>query len=282
MTFVIKKISDHGTSNPIVARLCVQTSEIIKFFRLEKEKHDEVIDTYFNHIKPRIIKCDEIEKSITEESEKIREDILNNKLSTQSGGRVIALPQVNDLVSKSENFLYNAKSALRDISNILNHYLIWSSHIANTTKYKKTFEDRFGPEFPMAKLLKEDESWIKDIINMRNAVEHPSSKLGALNISNIELLHTNEKGQRFFQGPVWHFDGKAPSDICKDMNVTTDNILRFAEDMLVVSYIQLNPDTAFQFAEIPENERDPECPIRLRAVLDHSKLKPNNAPQPDA
>ena len=62
MTFVIKKVSDHGTSNRIVARLGVQTSEIIKFFHLEKGKNDEVLDTYFNHIKPRLIKCDEITK----------------------------------------------------------------------------------------------------------------------------------------------------------------------------------------------------------------------------
>lgn len=282
MTFVIKKVSDHGTSNPIVARLGVQTSEIVKFFHLEKDKKDQILDAYFNHIKPRVIKCDEIAKSITEESEQIKADILDNKLSSQSNGRIIELPQIKELTSRSESFLYNAKLSLRDIAKIFHPLFGIEFTHSRYDKIRKVLEDKFGPDSALVKLLKEDESWIKDVIDMRNAVEHPSSKLGALNISNVELVHTNEKGQRFFQGPVWFFDGKEPSDICSDMNVITDNILRFAEDMLVVSYIQLNPDSAFQFAEIPEKERDQSCPIRLRAVLDQSKLKPNNAPQTDA
>ncbi len=282
MTFVIKKLSEHGTTNPIVARLSVQASEIINFFHLEKDKRDQILDAYFYHIKPRVIKCDEISKSITEESEQIIADILENKLSSQSNGRVIELPQVKELVSRSENFLYNAKSSLRDIAKIFKPLFGIEFTHSRYDEIRKKMEEKLGPDSALVKQLKEDEPWIKDVIDMRNAVEHPSSKLGQLNISNVELVNTNEKGQRFFQRPVWYFDGKEPSSICSDMNVITDNILRFAEDILVVSYIQLNPNSAVQFAEIPEKERDQSCPIRLRAVLDQSKLKPNNAPQSDA
>jgi hypothetical protein len=46
MTFVIKKISDHETSNPIVARMAVQTQEVVQFLNLEREKRDRVLDIY--------------------------------------------------------------------------------------------------------------------------------------------------------------------------------------------------------------------------------------------
>jgi hypothetical protein len=282
MTFVFKKISDHGTANPIVARLGIQTSEIINFFHIEKDKKDEILDIYMNQVTPRLIRCDEIAKSIAEESEKIKTDIVSNNLSSQSNGRIIELPQVMDLVNRAETFLYNAKSSLRDIAKIFNSLFNEEITHSRYNEIIKVLEKKYGSDSPVVKLLKDDEAWIRNIVDMRNAVEHPSSKMGPLNIQNFDLLHTNEKGQRFFQGPVWFFNENRPSDISSDMSVTTDNILRLAEDLLIVSYIQLHSDSYIQFSEIPDEERDPDCPIRLRAVLDQTKLKSNNAPQPDA
>lgn len=282
MTFVFKKVSDHGTPNPIVARLGIQTSEIINFFHIEKDKKDEILDIYMNQVTPRLIRCDEIAKSIAKESEKIKTDIVNNNLSSQSNGRIIELPQVMDLVNRAETFLYNAKSSLRDIAKIFNSLFNEEITHSRYNEIIKVLEKKYGSDSPVVKLLKDDEAWIRNIVDMRNAVEHPSSKMGPLNIQNFDLLYTNEKGQRFFQGPVWFFNENGPSDISSDMSVTTDNILRFAEDLLIVSYIQLHSDSYIQFSEIPDEERDPDCPIRLRAVLDQTKLKPNNAPQPDA
>lgn len=273
MTFVIKKVSDHGTTNPIVARLSIQTSEIIKFFQIEQEARDHVLNVYLNHLQPRLLNCNDIAISVKNEYDQIMEDIVNDKISQQPGGRVIELPQVNDLINRAETFLYHAKSSLRDIAKIFEPLFDEEITHSRYNDISKMLAKKYGVDAPLVKLLQDDEAWIKDVIDMRNTVEHPASKLGPLQILNVELVATNESGQRFFQGPVWFLNGEEPFSIPTDMNVITDNILRFAEDLLIASYIQLHPDSAIQFAEIPENERNPDSPIRLRAVLDKSKIK---------
>jgi len=64
------------------------------------------------------------------------------------------------------------------------------------------------------------------------------------------------------------------------MRTILDNILAFAEDLLIAAYMQLHPNSIVQFAQIPEQDRDPKCPVRLRAILDQSRLKPNHVIQP--
>jgi len=72
MTFVLKKLSDHGTSNPIVARLAVQTHEVIRFFSLPKEKQDRLLEIYINMVKPRLLQCMELSDNIVRENEEMK------------------------------------------------------------------------------------------------------------------------------------------------------------------------------------------------------------------
>ena len=43
MNFIITKISNHGVSHPFVARLSVQTSELIKWADLSKEDKQALV-----------------------------------------------------------------------------------------------------------------------------------------------------------------------------------------------------------------------------------------------
>ena len=50
MVFQIKKVSDHGAANPIVARLTFQTHELIQFCSIKKDVKDKVVELYYNRI----------------------------------------------------------------------------------------------------------------------------------------------------------------------------------------------------------------------------------------
>ena len=116
MAFVIRKVSDYGTSNPIVARLAVQTHEVIRFFEIDTDRQHRVLGSYVNSVKPRLLRCLELADAVTEEANTINERILRNEVATQACGRVVELPQVTALVERVETYLYNAKSALRDLA----------------------------------------------------------------------------------------------------------------------------------------------------------------------
>jgi hypothetical protein len=274
MTFVIKKVSDHGTSNPIVARMAVQTHEVIQFFNLDKERRDQVLDIYINQVKPRLLSCMEIADAVRQEAEEIEARILRNDLGEQAGGRAIELPQIARLIERVEIYLYNAKSALRDLALTFEPLFGVSFTHSRYNEILAWTVKNFGTEAPLASFLSDDEPWIRRIVNMRNAIEHPGGKQGRLHILNFELIKEDARG-RFFQGPVWFLEGEKPAAIAVDLQTMLCNLLTFAEELLVVAHVQLNPGTIIQFASIPEADRNPQCAIRLRAVLDESKMRPN-------
>ena len=278
MPFVIKKVSDHGTSNPIVARLAMQTNEVIRFFSLSKEKQDRVLEIYIKMLRPRLLHCMEISSNIAQENEVIRGRINGNEIKTQSDGRVVEVPQILRLTEQAETYLYTAKSALRDLSLIFEPLFGVRFNHSEYHKITKWFEKEFGADAPVTKLLTDDGPWLKRVVDMRNAVEHPEGR-GPLHVLNIELV-SQDAQTRLFQEPVWFLKDEPPFGIVADMRTMTDNLLTFAEDLLISAYVQLHPGSIVQFAQIPEQDRDPKCPVRLRAVLDQSRVKPNNAIQP--
>ncbi len=279
MPFVLKKVSDHGTSNPIVARLVVQTSEVIKFFNMPKAKQDRVLDIYINMVTPRLLHCMEISENIAKENDEIRFRINENRIKIQSNGRVVEVPQISRLNEQVETYLYNAKSFLRDLALIFEP--LFGVHFDHSLYHeiKCWFDKEFGANTPISELLMADATWLKRVVDMRNAVEHPEGKRGSLHVLNIELIGQDSK-RRTFQEPVWFLEGEPQGGIVPDMRTMLDNLLMFGEDVLVATYIQLHPNSIVQFAQIPEQDRDPKCPVRLRAILDQSKVKPNNAKQP--
>jgi len=279
MPLVLKKVSDHGASNPIVARLAVQPSEVIQFFNIPKAKQDRVLEIYINMVKPRLLHCMEISENIAKENEEIRLRINENRIKIQSNGRVVEVPQISRLKEQVETYLYNAKSFLRDLALIFEP--LFGAHFDHSRYHeiKCRFKKEFGANTPVSKLLTADATWLKRVVDMRNAVEHPEGKRGLLHVLNVELIGQDSK-RRTFQEPVWFLEGESPVGIVPDMRTIIDNLLTFAEDLLIATYMQLHPNSIVQFAQITEQDRDPKCPVRLRAILDQSRLKPNNAMQP--
>ncbi|OFZ86773.1 MAG: hypothetical protein A3F74_10210 [Betaproteobacteria bacterium RIFCSPLOWO2_12_FULL_62_58] len=153
MPFVIKKVSDHGTSNPIVARLAVQTHEVIRFFNLPKDKQDRVLEIYINSVKPRLLQCMELCDNVSQETEAIRKRIHESEISTQSDGRVVEVPQISRLTEQAETYLYNAKSVLRDLALIFEPLFGVRFDHSRYHEIRNWAENKFGVDAPLTKLL---------------------------------------------------------------------------------------------------------------------------------
>jgi hypothetical protein len=99
---------------------------------------------------------------------------------------------------------------------------------------------------------------------MRNAIEHPNSPHAPLTIRNFILRSAGVPW--VVDDPSWFMKGEQPSPLLQDMQLIASNILTFFEDILIDGLRRHSrfPLTIF---EIPETERDPACPIRLRATI---------------
>ena len=67
MPFEFKKVLEHGTTNPIVARLSLQILEILKQCNASKGNQDKVSDLYMNSLQKKLLRCWEIEERFKKE-----------------------------------------------------------------------------------------------------------------------------------------------------------------------------------------------------------------------
>jgi hypothetical protein len=57
MKFAMTRIADHGTANPIVARLTVQIFEILDHCNLSKEAADRIKVIYMDSLRKKLVRC---------------------------------------------------------------------------------------------------------------------------------------------------------------------------------------------------------------------------------
>lgn len=154
---------------------------------------------------------------------------------------------------------------MRDLSPIFNVFFGYEKFGSRYDVYKEWAKTKFGENDELYKILNEDHVWIKDLVDFRNAVEHPeSSKLKILNIE------PHKSGKLDF--PKWSLNDQTQRNIINDIEVFVENMLTFCEDILVILIKKTLTFPHIIFLEIPENDRDENCPIRIRASIDKSKL----------
>lgn len=268
MAFQLVKISDQGTANPIVARLTVQTSELIKFCPRGDDFHKSVLSLFHDHVQKNLLECDQIAQDISREVIEIAAELGDKGLKTQAEGRVIEVPHISRLIPRVEQFLYCAKSALRDLAKIFDLFFEKKFDAARYDKIIEWANSEFGEDSELVGILKQDhEVWIKKLVAMRNAVEHPGGYSGHLHIHNISLVSPDHPQYPILEAPRWNLNNEAEEPLVESLLTATSNMLEFSEEVLAICITMSGLPDMVGFAEIPEDKRDPSCPIRLRAVL---------------
>jgi len=263
----IQQISDYGTRNPIVARLTLQTTEMLKFTNLTKPQSDELWGVYFNNLQPKLMVCYRIKEKLTEEVKAHQKSIDESGIPTQANGRAYTLPCILDLEHQAETFLYNAKLVLRDLTDIFS--ILFDKDFKKKARYDKVLiwaTGTFGENDNFVLMLKKDEgSWIKRIVKMRNAVEHPSGHSGTLHIANFTA--TEQDSDLFITEPLWHLDNDAGVPIIHEMDVMVSDLLTFCEETLILCLEKFRINFPLVVAEIPEEKRNPSCPMRFKMTM---------------
>jgi hypothetical protein len=266
MGFIIKKISDVGSGNPIVARLSLQFGNILNFYELDDDVKESIKTVLYSDIQKRLVSCDKIAKEITSEIEAAISTLEQEGIKTQSSGRVIESPHIINLDERLESYLYNAKSCLRDSLKIYN--LAFGSEFTEA-RFDKAItwaENEFGCDDAITKFLKANHDlWIKNLIKMRNAIEHPGGYSGHLHVTNFEVK-TTEAGTSIHE-PMWHLNDDTPSNIKRDLNVLVSNILELTEEIVLSVLSKHKKPDIVCLIEIPEEKRREESPIRFRIGL---------------
>src|SRR5262245_53588070 len=267
MPFQFKKVLEHGTTNPIVARLSLQILEILKQCNASKDIQGKVGDLYVNSLQKKLLRCWEIEERFKKEFAAA----VDNYKPPAAVNAPVEVPQIARLEEECHNFLYEAKNFIRDVLQVVNNLYGTPFEEASEFSWAKKgrqslvdfAEKTFGADDGKTKMLKEAVPSIEELISMRNAVEHPDGLSGKLVIANFTLAP-----DRKIDEPTWHRekDGKAvyePSSIRADMEAYIHNLLTLGEDVFVSwASDHLQVPHMMRVAYIPEDRRNLLCPIK--------------------
>ena len=282
----IQQILDQGTANPIVARLSIQTQDLLPFYDLSEEQRQKIVGLMFSDIQPKLLACSRISEQFASEVRGHQKRIDEIGVEVQAASRAYKIPAIFDVRSRAEIFLYQAKSVLRDLTKLF--LILFGKDFNNTARFDlvaEWAEAEFGEQDELTKMLKTDEGlWIRSLVKMRNAVEHPAGRSGTLHVQNFtaEVVGSSI----VVLEPVWYLDNNEKSPVVRDMGVFTDNLLTLCEQTLILCLEKFKKGFPIVVVEVAEGDRDPSCPVRYRMTLDPSRItfpptaaKPSNAEQ---
>jgi hypothetical protein len=257
--FVFAPVSARGSQDPIVARTVLQTRELLNAFAFDSATREAIISVAFGVMR-RLTTCADIAEPLIREVHAASGGATNGLL-VQSDERVVEIPGVLDLQGKAELFLYSAKLCLTDIAGLFKP-LLGQDFDQNFKKAEEWARKELTADAPLRELLSAERPWITRVVEFRNGVEHPKHRAGPLKIRNFQL-----DGNRLVP-PLWWQGNSAPAEIDKDMEDVLLSLLTLFEDLLAV-LLAYHAWTVLPIviAEIPEEQRDPNMPMRLRVVL---------------
>ncbi len=261
-----RKISDYGVSNPIVARLSVQTNDLCRLFFMDEKLVQAAFDIYGFKVQPRLLECYRVHQELEAELVKIDQEMTKQGLRSRPCASLSEIPSIPRLQALCESFLYSSKASLREVVAVFG---VFFGKVFNSPRFDEIAEwaaQEFGKDHELTRMLTEDHDlWIRKLVTFRNAIEHPGGKLDKLHIHDIELVPFGE-GCKLAE-PCWAYGSEPPRPVSPDMEAATDNILTLAEDLLIVLLKTRYPDSPIGFVQIPEEQRNPKIPVRIRAQL---------------
>lgn len=257
-----------GSRNPFVARTVIQAQEFGKWL-MQSRFLDVAWEVMFS-----LVALDRIVSQIEKSIENTKEVISENVQIYVIGQSPPPVPIVEFLEVDFRTCVLINHHILHAISDLFSVCLDLSFKRGRFDEILKLLRQRFDSSDPLVLMMESDHSWIYCWNEVRNAIEHPRPDY-FVRVNNFRLLPNRE-----IQLPTWQIkhstlDMYRPQAMIEALNNLRLNVLGFYENLLVELV-----DKAMQFPfpigirDIPEHERNPECPKRYAIVglADHGAI----------
>jgi hypothetical protein len=243
-----------------MARTLPQGDEILGFFAAGEEQKI-ACSAVLSDLQRHLVRCVEISDRVAGEINAGINSIAMRGFNFQSNGLTVSLPGVADLHSQAEAFLQSAKLAIRETAHLVKPFY-GVEHDHRFHKFASWTEEKFGPSDQLAQVIRQWEPWVKHIVTMRNAVDHPNDASGGkLFTHNFRFRGT--RNDPLLVEPVWGLIGGSESLIRSDMESIIEHGIQLGEEILVALFYKFKFDYRLVVQEIPKEQRNPTFPKRL-------------------
>jgi hypothetical protein len=256
--WVVQEIPNVGSSNPIVARVFIQTNSALKNKRLKGKINASRIIAAMHACKEELLTCDSIYKRLKPEHDAIIEKIERGEL--ERDGKVLnPFPRLASLEDSASQFLICVKKAIQRVADVFCEFyptaVVKNGRFDHAIKFLETNRPDYSQYLTF---LREEHPNIVALLDMRNFQEHPGDGGKTTTIFNFRLTPTG------IRRPSWFVTGKPESGVLTDMPIIIEFLVQFAElNVLFCLMDNLDGATPYRVDEIQAHKRDPNCPIRF-------------------
>jgi hypothetical protein len=276
--FVVAKKLGQGVNNPVVARLTLQNLEILRHCAITEETKEKVQKLYLDELTPKLLRCSQIYEKLRAETEKLA----SSYKPPGRGAVSVELPQVMELEEECRNYVAEATSFLQSLLQVFN--LLFGTSFTEASEWtipRKPnpsvvgyAEANFQKQPDHIRYLQQLARCTEPFVRLRNAAFHPGGFNGNLVVRNFRF-----EPDGTLAAPDWRRekDGKTeygPVSIVEDMCVGVHNLLALGEDILVMWAVDhAAMPGLMEMSVIPENARNPACPIKYKMSLQQGILR---------
>lgn len=265
--FTASPIDDVGTANPIIARVLLQSLEILKSASFDGTVNKEAVTIHLHSCKESLIASEKAAKRVASHVTNIIEEVNQKGISSDGRGRTLnPFPQVPDLESDCGNFLIHANRTIKLISELPRFFLSVEKVDSNFDYLGKRLIAIIGEDAPLTQFVLSTAPSVRHLVDLRNYHEHPQEKKTM--IKNFTLMPDLK-----IRVPMWYVSDQEPRPISADMLAAIEFLMQSTEAMFLhLTMLKISDKFPFIIVEVPEKEIDPQNPIKYRLSLDTSKL----------
>lgn len=259
----IKRIWGNSSfEQQVSVRVIFQTKDLLGPLTLPEAQLEAIIKHMIDRIAPNLNHVNaEVARLIKEADDEIT--------SLRIAEAATLAPYMMNLDQIAANVLYNFKQLITEVRNLLPLLIsdaprfsegndIADAKGAGGGMVAEWLDQRFGLATQPGRILRAyQDAFVREMVRKRNAYEHPGSRSGTLQISNLEVTPEG------VAGPIWAREGQ-PTLLLQDVFDASQGALMFVEDFVARIVEALAGDEfPLRIRELPVELRDNDVPKRL-------------------
>ncbi|MBU0485158.1 MAG: hypothetical protein KKB30_11690 [Proteobacteria bacterium] len=268
--WVTTPVDDIGSSNPIVARVFLQSIDMLNFAIFDSEIKKEEVIAKLHSCKELLVSCFKVATKVSEQIKQKISEIESKGIEKDNHGRGLnPFPHILNLEDECGTFLVRLNRAIKAICELPSLFFQLDRTDSNFDYLGKRLEGKFGSEFILTKFVQDNAETVRYLIDLRNYHEHPGETKTI--IENFSLTPDSK-----IQIPMWGLSSGELRSIKEEMFGSVNLLMEVAEIMFIHCIMgTVSKKFPFIIERIPEDKVEKDKPIYYRLSIDTGMLSKN-------
>ena len=269
---VVTQIDGVGASSPAVARTIVQGKMMLGSGLFDDDFDKDAVLNQLHACKEQLVVCEQTADRIAQRVEGLVARIQTEGIGRDNRGHALnPVPQVQGLLADTTAFLIYAKRSVAQVTSLVATALGIKANGPRFDKLANRLATHIGANAELVEFVREQESSVKHLIDLRNKQEHPGHISTV--VKDFRVLPSGA-----ISAPVLHLSNEEPQELHEVVCNAAGYLVGLTEAVFIrLIAVRLSKRLPFFIQETPDQDMDPQCPIRYRLSIDLDAFRSESA-----